>query len=198
MFYIFFIGLGLMVFCSWKKNDLELLSMKSDTKALSRSLGGSTQAAGWLQNYILDFEKGWVSYLPFLASLGDLGENIRRHNRKLVSCYSAKSCHILVIFVVMSSLNFTSSTNFCLVILIFSGLAVYSLNSGNRSHLLCEIKDLVKKSDGVSVEIDFALLNEASELMFKKKHTLLATMGTVAELAMFLFGLTQASHLLEG
>jgi len=198
MFYVFFVGLGLIVFCSWKRNDLELLLLKSDTKALSRSLGGSTQAAVWLQSFILDFEIGGVSYLPFLASLGELGENFRRQNRKLVSCYGAKSCHILVIFVVMTSLNFTSSINFCLVILIFSGLAVYSLNSGNRSHLLCEIKDVVKKSGGGSVDIDFALLNETSELMFKKKHTMLATMGTVAELAMFLFGLTQASHLLEG
>lgn len=193
MFYVVFAILGMFVFYCWKRLDLDLLSLKSEAKVLSRSLGGSPQAPKWLQAFILDFEMGGASYLPFLTHLGELGEDFRRQNRKLLSCYVAKSCHMLVIVVVMTTLNFNSSINFCLVILIFTALTVYCLESRNREHLLGLIGDLKKDLDP-----DFAHLNELSDLRFKRRYTLLSTAGTLAELALFLLGMMEASHFFKG
>lgn len=189
MFYFCFLCISTLVFIDWKKQDLELKAIYTETKAVSRSLAGSNGSPEWLQHFILDFELAGFSYLPFLASLCELGEEIRFENRKLLSCYGAKSCNILVVFVVMNSLKVESNFYFCLVILIFSSLSLYSLGFKNRFQILDKLKEFERP-----LEIDFSRVKEANSKTFKRKYSTLSTLGTMAELAVFLVGMVRASH----
>ena len=189
MFYFCFLCISTLVFVEWKKRDLELKVIYTETKALSRSLAGSNGAPEWLQDFILDFELAGFSYLPFLNSLCELGEEIRFENRKLLSCYGAKSCNILVVFVVMNSLKVESNLYFCIVILIFSSLSLYSLGFKSRLQILDKLKDFERPH-----EIDFSRVKEVNSKTFKRKYSTVSTLGTVSELAVFLIGMIEASH----
>jgi hypothetical protein len=189
MFYFCFLCLSTLVFIEWKKQDLGLKAIHTETKALSRSLAGSNGSPDWLQDFILDFELAGFSYLPFLASLCELGEEIRFENRKLLTCYGAKSCNILVVFVVMNSLKVESNFYFCLVILIFSSLSLYSLGFKNRRQILDKLKEFERP-----LEIDFSSVKEVNSKTFKRKYSTVSALGTMAELAVFLVGMVGASH----
>ncbi len=189
MFYFCFLCISTLVFLEWKKQDLELKVIHGEAKALSRSLVGSNGSPVWLKDFILDFELAGFSYLPFLASLSELGEEIRSQNRKILSCYGAKSCNILVVFVVMNSLKAESNLYFCLVILIFASLSVYSLGFQSRCQILDKLKEFERP-----LEIDFSSVKEVNSKTFKRKCSTVSTLGTAAELAVFLVGVVQASH----
>jgi len=189
MFYFCFFAIASIVFLEWKKQDLDLMTLQRETHALSRSLAGSKGAPEWLQTLILDFELAGFSYLSFLANLSELGEEIRSHNRKILSCYSAKSCNILVIYMVLSSLRVDSNVYFCLVILAFSTVSVYGLGFQKRRQVLSKLAKFARPFD-----IDFSRMKEANTKTFRQKYSTVTTLGTMAELAVFLIGMMGAAH----